>query len=253
MPDTAAAPGPAPPQRPCRKGEPAPVSGGGNAGSERSSACPEAPAQRAGAGRVPRSGSPHSPQPTARSRGGGGWRQAGFHPVNYSVANSAPRRGGRRKSESEPSHGGGGNTTHGGSQKRGASPGLGPCRSLGCSPHHVSWNPAGGPWEDRGHPGGQERGSQSQHGWRQGQVAATGQQESSSGWQTPLVPGGLPWSCRNYKWHRTSPSKAQPGLWKQSPPGQTWQGQHMKFLGSTEVLPQHRSPPGWGSRAWMWG
>lgn len=44
-----------------------------------------------------------APQPTARSRGGGGWRQAGFHTVNYSVAKSAPGRGGRRQRESEPS------------------------------------------------------------------------------------------------------------------------------------------------------
>lgn len=68
------------------------------------------------------------------------------------------------------------------------------------------------------------RGSQSQHGWQHGQVAATGQQDSSSGSQTPPVPQGLPWSCRTDKWHGTSSSKAQPGLWMQSPPRQTWQG-----------------------------
>lgn len=45
-----------------------------------------------------------APQPRAGGGGGGGWRQAGFHTVNYSVVNSAPRRGGGRESESEPSH-----------------------------------------------------------------------------------------------------------------------------------------------------
>lgn len=40
------------------------------------------------------------------SGGGGGRSQAGFHTVNYSVANSAPGRGGRRESESEASHSG---------------------------------------------------------------------------------------------------------------------------------------------------
>lgn len=44
-----------------------------------------------------------TPQPTARRRGGGGWRQAGFHTVNYSVAKSAPRReAGERVSQSLP-------------------------------------------------------------------------------------------------------------------------------------------------------
>lgn len=60
---------------------------------------PKAPAER-GQG-------PHAyPQPHFRSGGGGGWSQAGFHTVNYSVANSAPGRGGRRESESEASHSG---------------------------------------------------------------------------------------------------------------------------------------------------
>lgn len=36
-----------------------------------------------------RTSSRHSPSPRAGSGGGGGWRQAGFHIVNYSVANSA--------------------------------------------------------------------------------------------------------------------------------------------------------------------
>lgn len=43
----------------------------------------------------------HIHSPGFRSGGGGGWSQAGFHTVNYSVANSAPGRGGRRESESE--------------------------------------------------------------------------------------------------------------------------------------------------------
>lgn len=46
----------------------------------------------------------HIHSPGFRSGGGGGWSQAGFHTVNYSVANSAPGRGGRRESESEASY-----------------------------------------------------------------------------------------------------------------------------------------------------
>lgn len=219
--------------------------GTSNGGSERSSACPQAPAQRAGAGGMPRSGSApaHGPRPTARSRGGGGCRQAAFHPVNYSVANSAPRRGGRRESESEPSHGGGGNTAHGGGQKRGASPGLGPCRSLAGSPDHVSWNPAGRPM---GGPWAPPRAGERQPvparlaAWAGGSRRPARKLRRVT--DTPSAPG-LPWSCRTDKWHGTSPSRAQPGLCRQSPQGQTWQGRHVKFLGSTEVLPQHRSPP----------
>lgn len=173
---------------------------------------------------MPRSGLPHSPQPIARSRGGGGWRQAGFHPVNYSVANSAPQRGGRRESESEPSHGGGGNTADGGGQKRGPSPGPGPCRSLGCSPHHVSWNPAGrptgGPWAAR-RAGERQPVPARLAAWAGGSHRP---QESSAGSQTPPVPQGLPWSCRTDKPHGTSSNKAQPGLWKQSPQGPAWRG-----------------------------
>lgn len=39
---------------------------------------------------------------------------AGFHPVNYSVAHSAPQRGGRRESESEPPHSRAGDTQEAG-------------------------------------------------------------------------------------------------------------------------------------------
>lgn len=45
------------------------------------------------------------PRPQRERRRPGG-SQAGFHNVNYSVANSAPGRGGRRESESEASHSG---------------------------------------------------------------------------------------------------------------------------------------------------
>lgn len=47
-----------------------------------------------------------APQPLLQERRRWGWSQAGFHTVNYSVANSAPGRGDRRESESEASHSG---------------------------------------------------------------------------------------------------------------------------------------------------
>ena len=65
--------------------------------------CPDLRMAREGRGR-PHAQAQLAPQPRAGGGGGGGWRQAGFHTVNYSVVNSAPRRGGGRESESEPSH-----------------------------------------------------------------------------------------------------------------------------------------------------
>lgn len=49
------------------------------------------------------------------------------------------------------------------------------------------------------------------------------------------------------KWQGTSSSKGQPpGLWTQSPRGQTWQSQQATLLGSTEMLPHTGHPPGLG-------
>lgn len=119
--------------------------------------------------------------------------------------------------------------------------GLGPAGAWAALPTMCPGTQLGGPWEDRGHPGGQER-QPVPAGWWHGQVAATGQQDGSSGSQTPPVPQGLPWSCRTDKWRGTSSSKAQPGLWMQSPPRQTWQGRQVKFLGSRGAAPTPSSP-----------
>lgn len=74
---------------------------------QRRRSCPDLRTAREGRGRA-HAQAQLAPQPRAGGGGGGGWRQAGFHAVNYSVVNSAPRRGGGRESESEPSHSGAG-------------------------------------------------------------------------------------------------------------------------------------------------
>lgn len=70
-------------------------------------------------------------QPPARSGGGGGRRQAGFHAVNYSAANSARQRGGRRVSQSPPTAEEGTVLTEAGGRHQGPLRGTGPCRGSG--------------------------------------------------------------------------------------------------------------------------
>lgn len=70
-----------------------------------------------------------------------------------------------------------------------------------------------------------------------GRWQATGQQERSV-WVTDTL------NLFPEKWLGTSSSKGQPpGLWTQSPRGQTWQSQHTTLLGSIEVLPHTGHPP----------
>lgn len=59
---------------------------------QRRRSCPDLRMAREGRGRA-HAQAQLTPQPRAGGGGGGGWRQAGFHAVNYSVVNSAPRRG----------------------------------------------------------------------------------------------------------------------------------------------------------------
>lgn len=133
---------------------------------------------------------------------------AGFHPVNYSVAHSAPQRGGRRESESEPPHSRAGDTQEAGPEAVSSRGQRAPQEARLCrgvpGPHP---RPPGPQVSARAHslpgvlesqlahggggaPGEQEPGSQSKRGWQHAEVAAHGRQDSS-GRQTAQVPQGL--------------------------------------------------------------
>lgn len=203
---------------------------------------------------MPRSGSPHSPQP---GLGGGGRRQAGFHPVNYSVANSAPQIGGRRESESEPSHSEEENSAHrAGTETRVLSGTKGPAggqavrrgawpppqglpglqisapRSL---PTRRPGIPAGRPREDG--TGMRERGRQAMHGW----------QPTASRKALPVSHPRCPRGC---------PGAAELPSGRAPPPGpghRRGTALH-EAPGSTEVLLQRWLPPRAGlleRRCWV--
>lgn len=198
-----------------------------------------------------------TPQPPAGSTGGGGWRQAGFHPVNYSVARSAPQRGGGREGESEPptaprNQGSGRNQAPLRSRE--------PCGRTGRAEGHLATAPRpsclqglpapcslptgcpGTPAGRRTEDGAQSAGARPPaQAWRAaGMGQSRGQQECPVWPDAPGAPGAA-WSCGADK----EPPQGQPCLRPvgAEPPARMWQSQHTEFPGSPELVPPHGSPP----------
>lgn len=215
-------------------------------------------------------GRPHAqaqltPQPRAGGGGGGGWRQAGFHTVNYSVVNSAPRRGGGRESESEPSHSGAGTAL---SEEAGA-PALILSGAKGPAGGQAQWGSGGArppsgrlhwpealasrslPIAGPGNSGGTPRrdGGQVSQGWQHVQAAAHGPAGKLCGSQTPQAPLELQdWqTAENFLKEGTLSCSAAA-----EPRGQVWQSLQGKLRGCAGVAspPPWLAPPGWPSTTW---